>query len=265
MTLRKTKQIDLEYHSYGSGITCIASPELDDDLAPRYFASRRADSPHYDQTLAELSVNLHDSMRQAHAARLNGKTRIGLLVTSHGLLPVWKFEYADTELPADVVDEGAILLDEKSDAEMAALLGLDTHHGADNGLPLDALGRRQRFFLAEPTGDGGVDCVQPGHSCMIAPLPASATGAPRYFASQRSDASNYDARLSSLSDELNALVEHAYLARTNSDAALGLLLTHRGLLPVWKRPGTSARPSANTERTFDDLSDDEVTALLHLA
>lgn len=265
MVMRKTKQIERSYHSYGSGITCIASPETDDDAAPRYFASRRADSPHYDQTLAQLTSALHDLLRQAYAARLDEKTRIGLLVTSHGLLPVWKFEYTDMELPAGVAGEGAVLLDEKSDAEVAALLGLDTRHGAGSALPSDAAGRIRKFFLAEPTGDGGVDCVHPGNSCLIDLLLPSLAGAPRYFASQRSDAPNYDALLGTLSDQLNAVVEQAHLARTDGHARVGLLLTHRGLLPVWKRPGTPAQDSVSMARTLDTMSDDEVTALLHLA
>jgi len=266
MTLRKTKKINGGYHSYGSGITCIASVDMDDDSAPRYFSSRRADSPHHDQTLTELTSNLHALLRQAHAARTDEKTRVGLLVTSHGLLPVWKFEYSDMELPERVDDESAILLDEKSDTEVAALLGLDTGNGADSGAPLSAIGRRGRIFLlGEPTGDGGMDCTKPGNTCMIETLTASASGAPRYFATQRRDAPNYDAILGEFSDQLNGMVEKAYLARKDSNARVGLLLTHRGLLPVWKRPATGAQASLHNERTLDDMSDDEVTALLHLA
>lgn len=264
MPLRRTKKSANGYYSFGSGITCIASGELDDDSAPRYFASRRADSPYYDPTLAELTTNLHGLLRQAHAARKDEKTRVGLLATSHGLLPVWKFEYTDMELPEGLVDESAILLDEKSDAEVATLLGLDTSNGVDAGAPLNAFGKGRIFRLGEPDG-GGVDCSKPGNTCMIETLTASALGAPRYFASQRRDASNYDALLGELSDNLNAMVEKAYLARKDSDARVGLLLTHRGLLPVWRRPAAGAQGRVNSERTLEDMSDDEVTALLHLA
>lgn len=265
MALRKTKKIDGGYHSYGSGITCIASVDMDDDSAPRYFASRRADSPYYDQTLAELTTNLHGLLKQAHAARTDEKTRVGLLVTSHGLLPVWKCEYTDMELPERVDNERAVLLDEKSDAEVATLLGLNTSNGVGSGTLLSATGRGQVFRLGEPAGDGGVDCVNPGNTCMIETLTASASGAPSYFASQRRDAPNYDALLGELSDKLNGMVEKAYLARKDSTNRVGLLLTHRGLLPVWRRPATSAQGSVNSEQTLEDMSDEEMTALLHLA
>jgi hypothetical protein len=264
MPLRKTQHMKERFYSYGSGITCIASGEPDEDVAPRYFASRRADSPYYDPILAELTANLHGLIRQAHEARADEKTRVGLLVTSHGLLPVWKFEYTDMELPEGLVDESAILLDEKSDAEVAALLGLDTSNGVAADLPLNALGRGQVYRLGVPMGDGGVDCSEPGNTCMTETLTESEAGAPRYFASQRRDAPNYDAVLGELSDKLNSMVEKAYLARKDSDARVGLLFTHRGLLPVWKRSATSAQARLNSERTLEDMSDEEVTALLHL-
>ena len=265
MPLRQTKVKDGRYHSFGSGITCIASTDLDDDSAPRYFASRRADSPYYDPILAELAAGLHGLLREAHAARTDEKTRVGLLVTSYGLLPVWKFEYTDMELPEGVAGESAILLDEKSDAELAVLLGLDTRNGIGSAEPLSIAGRGRIFRLAEPGGDGGVDCAEPGNTCMIETVKPSALGAPRYFASQRTDAHNYDAVLGELSGALNGLVEKAYLARKDSTARVGLLLTHRGLLPVWKRPPTVAPGRVSLERTLEDMSDEEVTALLHLA
>jgi hypothetical protein len=266
MPLRKTKKINGGYHSYGSGITCIASVDVEDESgAPRYFASRRADSPHYDKTLAELSTNLHGLLRQAHTARTDHKTRVGLLVTSHGLLPVWKIEYTEAELPEGIAGEQAVLLDDKSDAEVAAALGLDTEEGSSSRTPLSAVGRGQVFRLGVPTGDGGVDCVDPGNTCMIETLTAAASGAPRYFASQRRDAPNYDATLAELSDRLNRMVEQAYLARTDSSSRVGLLLTHRGLLPVWKRSATSAPGKVNSEGALEGKSDEEVTALLHLA
>jgi hypothetical protein len=110
-----------------------------------------------------------------------------------------------------------------------------------------------------------VNCIKPGNTCLIETLTAAASGAPRYFACQRQDAPNYDATLGELSNKLNGMVEKAYLARKDRNARVGLLLTHRGLLPVWKRLATDAQGPVTSERTLEGMSDEEVTALLHLA
>jgi hypothetical protein len=221
---------------HDSGDTCIAF--ADNATVPErlaMFARVEQDSPVYDAALDELSQRLTDLTDAVHSQRqkreaASAETQLGFLRTGAGFLLVWKRVVPNTERLEELVDVDSLTdLDAMTIDQRDSYLGLQE---ADSG--------DWRTY----TVSGGVyRCKGAGKGCFVTEealrIDADSRKTATYFPAVGEDSPVYDRALRELADRLNAAISEAQTQAANSTRSrtvehIGLAITERGLLPVWK-------------------------------
>lgn len=89
------------------------------------------------------------------------------------------------------------------------------------------------FQPAETGGEWVVFCKGAGDSCVDVDTSIAAQEV-NYFVAPAADGAAYDSDLANLTTKLNAMIHEAHTARKDKGKKLGLYLSPRGLMPVWK-------------------------------
>jgi hypothetical protein len=223
-------------HDSGSDCLTFVEDETKPELLPM-FARARHDSPVYDGALDELSRRLTDMAAAAHAQRTRrdvagADTQIGILKTGAGFLLVWKRDVSSTERLEDLVDVDSLTdLDAMSDAERDSYLGLRESDG----------GEWRRGLAARDSGL--YHCRSAGENCFVSVEMVRAdagavepTTTLTYFPTVDEGSPVYDRDLRELASRLNAAINEVQAngAADRPGQHIGLTITDRGLLPVWK-------------------------------
>jgi hypothetical protein len=211
------------------------------------FARTDRDSPEFDAALDELSVSMN---RVANDTQVSGQRdhgrddiQIGLLRTGSGFLPVWKREVLDTERLKDLVDVDSLTdLDVMSDDELGSYLRINEDAGD---------------WHAYTVSGGIYTCSGSGMGCYVTALDvdpdlkvvaASSTRSGGYFPTVHEESSVFDPALHELAGTLNSLVSDTesrekQKATRDPRQRIGLAVTERGLLLVWKIVAAYADPA----------------------
>jgi hypothetical protein len=138
---------------------------------------------------------------------------------------------SSTERLEDLVDvDGLTDLEAMADSERDSYLGLREEDGGQ--------------WRAYTVSGGVYNCKGAGEGCFVTAetlrADVSDTGSTRtltYFPTVGEDSPVYDRELRDLADRLNAAINEAQAANSAADGPeqqVGLTITNRGLLPVWK-------------------------------
>lgn len=208
------------------------------------FARVQQDSPVYDAALDELSVAMNQMVRETQLngqsdQRKDSQVQLGLLRTGSGFLLVWKREVSDTERLEDLVD-----IDTLTDLEAMTDEQLNSYLRIDNKGKELAGGEWRAYTVS-----GGIyRCRGAGMGCFVTALEkkpetellaADSAQAGGYFPTVHDDSPVYDSALNALAGRLDALVSQTQArelqaANRTPQERIGLAITGRGLLPVWK-------------------------------
>jgi hypothetical protein len=256
MAMKKASEGSGIVWCHDSGSACIAFAEeatIPEKLT--MFARVEPGSPVYDPALDELSqrlTQLTDAVQPPRQKReiAGAETQLGFLRTGAGFLPVWKREVSSTERLEDLVDvDGLTDLDAMTVAQRDSYLGLREEDSGD--------------WRAYSVSGGVYTCKGAGEGCFVTVEALSAeaddTGSMKtvtYFPTVGEDSPVYDRALGELADRLNAAINEVQAQAANSATErtgkqVGLTITDRGLLPVWKSAASDDDKTGDGADRFD--------------
>jgi len=224
-------------HDEGDRCVAVFAPDVAEQPI-LLFARADRDSPEFDAALDDLCVSMNrvvnDTQVSGRRDRDRDDIQIGFLRTGSGFLPVWKRDVLYTERLGDLVDVDSLTdLDVMSDDELGSYLRVNEDAGD---------------WRAYTVSGGVYTCSGAGKGCFVTALDAvsdlravtaSPTRSGDYFPTVHEESPVFDPALQELAGTLNTLVSDTEArekqkATRDSRHRIGLVLTGRGLLPVWK-------------------------------
>ena len=106
-----------------------------------------------------------------------------------------------------------------------------------------------------------VFCEGSGHGCIVDM--SGSLEELKYFVAPAAHGATYNSELADLTSKLNALMNEVQNSRKDKRKKLGLYLSPRGLMPVWKTEADELPTLAPGSKEFDveEMSDEEVENL----